>query len=107
MVLQWCEIRDADDEKTKSKKRKLLKSYKSKIRFQQMDMTQKKKQEDWQSFVKGKAKRKQVRIHSLFISLSFHLSTHTDQDRSRLLELQHEGFLGLTSDSHISLRLDF
>lgn len=60
IFVQWCEIRAADDEKTKSKKRKLLKSYKSKIRFQQMDMSQKKKQEDWQSFVKGKGKRKQV-----------------------------------------------
>ncbi|GMH40184.1 hypothetical protein BSKO_08088 [Bryopsis sp. KO-2023] len=59
-IPKWCEIRDADDDKTKSKKRKLLKSYKSKIRFQQMDMTQKKKQEDWKSFVKGKGKKKQA-----------------------------------------------
>jgi hypothetical protein len=32
--LQWLEIRPEDDEKTKERKRKLLKSYKSKIRFQ-------------------------------------------------------------------------
>lgn len=36
------------------KKKKLLKSYKSKIRFQNLDLQQKEKQGSWQQFLKGK-----------------------------------------------------
>ena len=60
LLPQWCEMKDTDDDKTKSRKKKLLKSYKSKIRFQQMDLEQKKKQQDWHSFVKGKGSKKKV-----------------------------------------------
>lgn len=59
-IPKWCETKETDDEKTKSRKRKLLKSYKSKIRFQQMDLEQKKKQQDWHSFVKGKGSKKKA-----------------------------------------------
>ena len=40
----------SDDEKTKTKKRKLMKSYKSKQRFQQMDVVQKQKADAWKNF---------------------------------------------------------
>lgn len=33
-IPKWLAIKEEDDEKTKAKKRKLLKSYKSKLRFQ-------------------------------------------------------------------------
>jgi survival-of-motor-neuron-related-splicing factor 30 len=46
-----------DDDKTKSKKKKLQKSYKSKLRFQKMDSQQKNKAEAWRSFVSGKGTR--------------------------------------------------
>jgi survival-of-motor-neuron-related-splicing factor 30 len=37
-----------------ARKKKLLKSYKSKIRFQNLDLAQKEKQGSWQAFLKGK-----------------------------------------------------
>ena len=45
------------DEKTKERKRKLIKSHKSKMRFQNMDMAQKSKQSDWQSFMQGRGSK--------------------------------------------------
>ncbi len=51
---QWLEISEEDDEKTRERKKKLLKSYKSKIRFQNLDMKVKEKQGNWQQFLKGK-----------------------------------------------------
>lgn len=53
-MLQWLEIKPGDDEKTVARKKKLLKSYKSKKRFQKMDIQQKERQDNWQSFLKGK-----------------------------------------------------
>ncbi|CAD7705113.1 unnamed protein product [Ostreobium quekettii] len=61
-IPKWCEMKDTDDDKTKSRKKKLLKSYKSKIRFQQMDLDQKKKQQDWHSFVQGKGSKKKAGV---------------------------------------------
>ena len=60
LTSQWLEIKDTDDEKTKARKRKLLKSAKSKLRFQQMDMVQKDKQDNWQSFMHGKGQKRKV-----------------------------------------------
>lgn len=54
MSTQWLEIKPEDDEKTVDRKKKLLKSYKSKIRFQNLDKATKEKQGSWQSFLKGK-----------------------------------------------------
>ena len=42
------------------RKKKLLKSYKSKIRFAQKDLAQKHKQDNWQSFLKGKGSKKKT-----------------------------------------------
>lgn len=86
--LQWLEIQPEDDEKTKAKKRKLLKSYKSKIRFavcrgfhacccmttcassticlancmiaQKLDLKTKEKQNKWQDFISGKGSKKKT-----------------------------------------------
>jgi hypothetical protein len=58
--VQWLQIKETDDEKTKSRKRKLLKSMKSKMRFQNMDMAQKSKQDSWQSFLQGKGSKKKA-----------------------------------------------
>lgn len=44
----------SDDERTKAKKRKLQKSFKSKARFARMDMQQKQRADSWRSFVSGK-----------------------------------------------------
>jgi hypothetical protein len=44
----------ADDEKTRARKKKLQKSFKSKHRFQAMDAAQKSKADAWKSFVSGK-----------------------------------------------------
>jgi hypothetical protein len=54
---QWLEIKPGDDEKTVARKKKLLKSYKSKKRFQQMDIKQKERADSWQSFLKGKGSK--------------------------------------------------
>ena len=57
---QWLEIQPEDDEKTRVKKRKLAKSYKSKIRFQKMDAQQREKQSSWLNFQKGKGTKKKA-----------------------------------------------
>ena len=57
---QWLEVQPEDDEKTRAKKRKLAKSYKSKIRFQKMDAQQREKQSSWLSFQKGKGTKKKA-----------------------------------------------
>eukprot|EP01025_Chloroclados_australasicus_P024156 TRINITY_DN24312_c0_g2_i2.p3 TRINITY_DN24312_c0_g2~~TRINITY_DN24312_c0_g2_i2.p3 ORF type:complete len:310 (-),score=48.42 TRINITY_DN24312_c0_g2_i2:369-1298(-) len=57
---KWLQVKEEDDEKTQTRKRKLLKSYKSKIRFQEMDMKQKQKQNSWKSFQKGKGGKRAV-----------------------------------------------
>lgn len=54
MNLQPQCIATADDEKTKAKKKKLQKSYKSKLRFQKMDKDTKNKADAWKNFVSGK-----------------------------------------------------
>lgn len=54
---QWLEIKAGDDEKTIARKKKLLKSYKSKKRFQEMDIKQKERQDNWQQFLKGKGSK--------------------------------------------------
>jgi hypothetical protein len=57
---QWLEIKPTDDEKVVTRKKKLMKSYKSKIRFQNMDMTQKVKQDSWKNFQTGKGAKKKA-----------------------------------------------
>eukprot|EP00198_Chlamydomonas_reinhardtii_P010410 XP_001699747.1 predicted protein [Chlamydomonas reinhardtii] len=59
-IPKWLAIKETDDEKTKARKKKLLKSMKSKIRFQQKDLAQKQKQDSWQSFLKGKGSKKKT-----------------------------------------------
>ncbi|EFJ51259.1 hypothetical protein VOLCADRAFT_103530 [Volvox carteri f. nagariensis] len=59
-IPKWLAIKETDDEKTKARKKKLLKSFKSKIRFQNMDLAQKQKQDTWQSFLKGKGSKKKT-----------------------------------------------
>eukprot|EP00967_Tisochrysis_lutea_P025318 scaffold29184_cov15-Tisochrysis_lutea.AAC.1 len=59
-VLQWLEIKEGDDEKTVARKKKLIKSCKSKMRFQNMDLAQKAKADNWHNFVSGKGKKKKT-----------------------------------------------
>lgn len=49
-----CPCGVADDEKAKQKKKKLQKSFKSKVRFHRMDQQTKNKAEAWKNFVSGK-----------------------------------------------------
>ena len=49
-----------DNERTKLKKRKLLKSFKSKQRFLKMDLEQKKKADNWKSFTSSKGTKKKA-----------------------------------------------
>lgn len=57
---QWLVIKEDDDDKTVARKKKLIKSYKSKKRFHNMDMAQKKKADSWQSFNQGKGTKKKT-----------------------------------------------
>mmetsp|Transcript_6539 Transcript_6539/g.16642 ORF Transcript_6539/g.16642 Transcript_6539/m.16642 type:complete len:152 (-) Transcript_6539:2508-2963(-) len=58
-VPKTLQIKATDDERTKIRKRKTLKSLKSKQRFVEMDRAQKVKQNDWKSFMsKGKGSKK-------------------------------------------------
>lgn len=58
---QWLEIKLTDDEKTRNKKKKLQKSWKSKLRFQRLDLETKQRQQSWLDFKKGKGAKKKVR----------------------------------------------
>ena len=55
---KWLEIQPTDDEKTRNKKKKLIKSFKNKQRFQEMDTVQKEKADAWKSFVNKKGTKK-------------------------------------------------
>lgn len=55
---KWLEIKPTDDEKTRLRKRKLIKSFKSKQRFNEMDAAQTKKADAWKSFVSKGTKKK-------------------------------------------------
>ena len=61
MRAQWLEIKLTDDEKTRNKKKKLQKSWKSKLRFQRLDLETKQRQQSWLDFKKGKGAKKKVR----------------------------------------------
>lgn len=52
------QIKEGDDEKTKVKKRKLLKAHKSKARFAKLDQATKQKADAWKRFVSGKGGKK-------------------------------------------------
>lgn len=59
-VTQYMEITDRDDEKSKAKKRKLQKSWKSNQRFAKKDAETQKRQQSWMDFKKGKGSKKKV-----------------------------------------------
>ncbi len=61
-VPKWLEIKPTDDEKTKQKKRKLAKAYKSKARFARLDLQQKQKADAWKAFMSGGKGKKKVRV---------------------------------------------
>ena len=58
--VQWLVVKETDDDKTRSRKKKLQKSHKSKLRFQQLDQEVKHRQDSWQNFKKGKGAKKKV-----------------------------------------------
>lgn len=58
--MQWLEVQPEDDAKTRVKKKKLAKSYKSKMRFQKMDTDTKNRQSSWLDFQKGKGTKKKA-----------------------------------------------
>ena len=68
-ALQWVAIKDTDDEKTRARKKKLQKSFKSKQRFQEMDKLTQKKQQSWLDFKSGKGAKKKVLILSMMSCL--------------------------------------
>lgn len=55
---KWLQVKEGDDEKTKAKKRKLAKAYKSKARFAKLDLQSKEKAEAWKRFTSGKPGKK-------------------------------------------------
>ncbi|KAK9812102.1 hypothetical protein WJX73_006622 [Symbiochloris irregularis] len=57
---KWLAVKDTDDDKTRNRKRKLQKSFKSKMRFQQLDMEVKNRQSSWLNFKKGKGAKKKT-----------------------------------------------
>ncbi len=58
--MQYMEITDKDDDKAKSKKKKLQKSWKSQQRFAKLDAETQKRQQSWMDFKKGKGSKKKV-----------------------------------------------
>ncbi len=62
--VQWVAIKETDDEKTRARKKKLQKSFKSKQRFQEMDKLTQKKQQSWLDFKSGKGAKKKVHLTS-------------------------------------------
>ena len=52
------QVKEGDDEKTKAKKRKLAKAWKSKARFAKLDATTKQKADNWKRFLAGKGGKK-------------------------------------------------
>ena len=58
------EITDKDDDKAKSKKKKLQKSWKSQQRFAKLDAETQKRQQSWMDFKKGKGSKKKVSIRT-------------------------------------------
>ena len=63
--MQWLQVKETDDDKTRARKKKLQKSHKSKLRFQQLDQEVKHRQDNWQNFKKGKGAKKKVRLLSV------------------------------------------
>ena len=61
-AVQWVAIKETDDEKTRARKKKLQKSFKSKQRFQEMDKQTQKKQQSWLDFKSGKGAKKKVLV---------------------------------------------
>lgn len=57
---KWLEVKPTDDDKIRNRKKKLQKSYKSKLRFQQLDMEVKNRQSSWLNFKKGKGSKKKT-----------------------------------------------
>jgi survival-of-motor-neuron-related-splicing factor 30 len=54
----WMEIQPTDDEKTRLKKKKLIKGWKSKQRSQKLDTVHKEKADAWKSFINKKGTKK-------------------------------------------------
>ena len=69
------EITDKDDDKAKSKKKKLQKSWKSQQRFAKLDAETQKRQASWMDFKKGKGSKKKVAVVSCPFHVPFQLST--------------------------------
>ena len=67
--VQWLVVKETDDDKTRSRKKKLQKSHKSKLRFQQLDQEVKHRQDSWQNFKKGKGAKKKVGRLSSFMTI--------------------------------------
>jgi len=59
-VVIWCCMVEVvfDDERTRVKKSKILKSLKKKERFSKLDKQQSDKKSNWQTFLKGKGSKK-------------------------------------------------
>ena len=55
---KWLVVKEGDDERTRQKKRKLAKAWKSKARFVRLDVQQKEKADAWKSFLAGKGGKK-------------------------------------------------
>lgn len=69
--MQWLEIKSTDTDKTKNKKKKLQKSYKSKMRFQKLDVETKNRQQSWLDFRKGKGAKKKVRCRTSVLAVCY------------------------------------
>ena len=96
---QWLVIKDSDDVKTRNKKKKLQKSYKSKLRFQKLDMETKGRQKSWLDFKTGKgAKKKACLLHQFAKDSCSHASElsgqeHCPRSENELNAAMQAGFL--------------
>lgn len=57
---KWMEINETDSEKAKEKKKRAIKAWKKKAKFQRQDLESEKKATDWKSFITGKGKKKKT-----------------------------------------------
>ena len=75
---QWLEIKPTDDDKKRAKKRKLQKSFKSKLRFQKLDLETKARQQSWLDFKRGKGARKKVRVVVASATFKMRFTSHLE-----------------------------
>ena len=103
LLLQYMEITDKDDEKSKTKKKKLQKKWKSDQRFAKKDAETQKRQQSWMDFKKGKGSKKKV-MAALISLIVLTCCQGSSEDCIKMEEMadsvQHERSLCIATEQH-------